>query len=42
MSVVEWIIGLQGVSMACGFISFIFTIGIGYFLINSLKELKDE
>ena len=42
MSLFEWFVSMQAASMVCGFISLVFTIGVGYFLIKSLESLKDE
>tara|TARA_R110002012_G_C11513716_1_gene598702 strand:+ start:245 stop:373 length:129 start_codon:yes stop_codon:yes gene_type:complete len=42
MSLFEWFMSMQAVSMVCGFLSLVFTIGVGYFLIKSLEGLKDE
>tara|TARA_R110000824_G_scaffold88189_8_gene216939 strand:+ start:7220 stop:7348 length:129 start_codon:yes stop_codon:yes gene_type:complete len=42
MSLFEWFMSMQAVSMICGLISFVLTIGVGYFLIKSLESLKGE
>jgi len=42
MSLFEWFMGMQVISMACGLISFVFTIVVGYYFVKGLERLKDE